>query len=76
MTSKYDDDTIAFVGLPEIAVTIEDDIIISDVFDDIYFNRTQGLQESEYVFCEGTNLLIYCAREIISPSLKQALVQV
>ena len=56
MTSKYDDDTIAFVGLPEIAVTIEDDIIISDVFDDIYFNRAQGLQESEYVFCEGTKL--------------------
>ena len=44
------------VGLPEIAVRIEGDSLISEGFDDIYFNRKEGLAETEYVFLQGSGL--------------------
>ncbi|MGC6517127.1 MAG: FAD-dependent 5-carboxymethylaminomethyl-2-thiouridine(34) oxidoreductase MnmC [Candidatus Puniceispirillaceae bacterium] len=50
------DDDIAMVALPEVNVTIEGDVITSQDYDDIYFNRADGLAESSYVFCDGTEL--------------------
>lgn len=50
------DSAYANVSLADIDVRYEGDVIISALHDDIYFNRTNGLQESDYVFCKGTDL--------------------
>lgn len=47
---------LGFVGLPDLNVRLEDGVLISDAYDDIYFDRTDGLAETEYVFLQGTDL--------------------
>ena len=54
--SVEDKKDITHVGLPEIAVTCDGDVLISDAYDDIYFNRHDGLSESDHVFLQGTDL--------------------
>lgn len=54
--SNSDEDHIMHVGLPAIALDVDGETIISKAFDDIYFHRDNGLAESLYVFCEGTDL--------------------
>ena len=56
MTQNDDMACVMTVGLPEIAVRIEGDSLISEEFDDIYFNRDDGLAESDYVFLQGSGL--------------------
>ena len=56
MTRKDDIAPGLAVGLPEIAVRIEGDIVISEGFDDIYFNRDEGLADTDYVFLQGSGL--------------------
>ena len=53
MTQSDDLDPVMRVSLPDIAVRIEDDNLISEGFDDIYFTRDNGLAESDYVFCKA-----------------------
>ena len=47
---------VTFVGLPDIDVRLEDGVLVSQIYGDIYFNRTDGLAESDYVFLQGTDL--------------------
>ena len=54
--SPEDKTDIMHVGLPDIAVTIDGDVLVSDNYDDIYFNRHDGLSESDYVFLQGSDL--------------------
>ena len=42
--------------LPDIAISFEDDFMRSTTHDDIYFSAEGGLAESDYVFCQGTDL--------------------
>ena len=43
-------------ALPDIAISFEDDFMRSNTHDDIYFSAEGGLAESDYVFCDGTDL--------------------
>ena len=54
--SKLDEEHIIQVGLPDISLDFQGKTIVSKDFDDIYFQHEQGLEESRYVFCEGTDL--------------------
>ena len=54
--SKFDEEHIIQVGLPDISLDFQGETIVSIDYDDIYFQHEQGLEESRYVFCEGTDL--------------------
>ena len=44
------------IKLPEIDLRFDGSFFISNAHDDIYFSKDGGLDESVYVFCEGTEL--------------------
>ena len=54
--TRFDKPDVANVALPEVAVRIDGDDLICQRYDDIYFNRHDGLGETEYVFLQGTRL--------------------
>ena len=54
MHKAQEDDEM--VGLPDVQVALDGDVLVSQSYDDIYFQRDVGLEETSYVFLEGTEL--------------------